>query len=181
MCISLLVASTLATVGGTAYSIDRQREAEKDQKRAARIEKRKAAIQNARERRRAAAEAQVARSRIQAQEAKGTFTSSGQTQSVGAINSQLAGNLSFSRQTEVLNNRILSAQNSAASAMTQAAYGQAAAALPGALGFGLGDQIKGNLSAGKTWWGGTPKVPSGSATFSRGVGSSNMGSVPFTA
>lgn len=164
-----LIASAVTSVGGTAYSINRQQAAASDQKRAARLEKRKAAVQNARERRRAAAEAQVMRSQVQAQQAAGGFETSGQSQQTGAINSQLAGNLSFSRQIESFNSNILGAQTSAANAQTQAGYGQAFAQLPGALGFSLGDTIRSNTAAGKTWWGGTQSIsPSGSAMSNPG-------------
>lgn len=141
-----IAAATALTPGvGQAYSINRQREASQDNKRAARLEKRKAAIQNARERRRAAAEAQVMRSRVQAEQAATGFSTSGQTQQMGAINSQLAGQLATSNRIEGLNRGIINAQTSANNAQTQAGYGQAFGQLSGQLGFGLGSMIKSGI------------------------------------
>ena len=172
-----MIAAATAMIVGTGYSIDRQRAAAQDQKRASRIEQRKARVQNARERRRAAAQAQVQRSQVQAQEAAGGFSTTGQSQQVGAINSQLAGNLSFSQQVERMNQNIISAGISASQNQTMSAYGQAAASLPGQLGFSLGDIGRSNIANGKTFWGGT-RAPTGSPTFQQGIGTpSNFNSV----
>lgn len=170
---ALAAGAASAAILGTGYSIDRQRAAAQDQKRASRIEQRKARIQNARERRRAAAQAQVARSQVQAQEAAGGFSTTGQSQQVSAINSQLAGNLSFSRQIERMNQGIINAGISASGNQTLAAYGQAAANLPGQLGFDLGSSLKSFISNP-----GISTTTPGQSTFRQGVSSpSNFGSV----
>lgn len=183
MCVTALIAVGAASIGGTAYSIDRQRAAERAQERAAKIEKRRVAIQNARERRRASAQAQIQRSQIAAQSAAQGFSSSGSQQATAAINSQLAGNLSFNEQLSRMNIASINQQQSAQSALTQASYGQAIASLPSSLGMGMGSLIQGNIASGKTWWGGTPGPSTqGSSLFSQGVSMpSNMGSIPFTA
>jgi len=169
-------ALAVALTGTTGYSIDRQRSAAQDQKRASRIEQRKARIQNARERRRAAAQAQIIRSQVQAQEAAGGFSTTGQSQQVGAINSQLAGNLSFSRQIEKMNQSIINAGISANEALTQSAYAQAISNLPNQFGFNIGSVMRNKFANQPTGPVATPTP--GSATFRQGIGSpSNFGSV----
>lgn len=154
---TIAVATALTPGVGQAYSINRQREAAQDQRRAARLEKRKAAIQNARERRRAAAEAQVMRSRVQAEQAAGGFSTTGQGQQLGAINSQLAGQLATSNRIEGLNRGIINAQTSATNAQTQAGYGQAFSSLSSQLGFGFGGMLRSGIAnAGGSFFSAAP-------------------------
>lgn len=140
---TLIAVSTLATAGGQVHSALEQRQAGKAQERAARDERRKAALQNARQRRRAAAEAQVARAQVEAQgAAQGDVSGSGTAQAIGAIESQTAGNISFQRTQEGINDRIISNQRSAQRSLNSAQFGQSIASLPSQFGLGAGSLIR---------------------------------------
>lgn len=96
-----------AAVLGTGASIKQQREMASDQKRARRTQQRLQQVRQARQRRQQIREAQQARSEALAQAVatgmvSGTGKTSAASHATGAIQSQLASNLSFLDQTQGL-------------------------------------------------------------------------------
>lgn len=117
-------------VFSTAYSVDQQREAAKDSKRAQRAQQRLQDIKAARERRSQVRQAIVAQSTLEARaQATGTSKSSSAQQGGDSVQSQLASNLSFLDQANQLNQQTSIFEQRAASASSRAATGQAVASL----------------------------------------------------
>ena len=103
-----------ASIASTAYGIDRQESAARDQRRAMRAQQRAAAIQNARERRQAIAQSRVASAQIENRAAAiGIAGSSAPSQVQSSIQSQLSSNLSFQNQLSSLDRQRFSSQYSA--------------------------------------------------------------------
>lgn len=139
-----------ASLGATAYgaveSRNQQKAAQREQRRAAELEQRRAAIQNARERRRAAAQANIQRAQIEAGAAAMGGSSTGSSQATGAITSQTAGNISFQRTLAGINQQQIQAQQNASDAMGRAAQAQAIGQLPSQLGVGFGQMLPGAIA-----------------------------------
>lgn len=137
--------STVASAGVSVHNAREQKQASKDaeraQRAAANIEKRKAAIQNARERRKATAERNMMVARNQASQAAASFGSSSFDNTNSAIVSQTAGNIGFQSQMEGLNARQIDFGNMAARYQSEGQRHGIMAAMPGNLGLGFGSMI----------------------------------------
>ena len=123
-----------AAVAGTAVSIDQQREAAKDQKRARRTQERLQQAKHRRQRRQQIREAQRARSESIAQAqalgmSVGSAKSSAVGQATGSIQSQLAGNLSFLDQAQELTQQTSIFEQRAADHMGRAGIASAVSGL----------------------------------------------------
>lgn len=120
------------TAGATVYSVDQQKAAARDQKRANEAQTRMQNIKTMRERRRQSAEAQRVQAQMQAQNVTtGTGQTSAASQASGSVQSQLAGNLSFLDSMQQLTNRQSIFMQKAADHSSNAATGQAVAGLSG--------------------------------------------------
>tara|TARA_B100002049_G_scaffold146858_1_gene109155 strand:- start:3667 stop:4197 length:531 start_codon:yes stop_codon:yes gene_type:complete len=149
-------ATVSAGVGVAQYQ--KQQEAQRKQEKASELEQRKAAVQNARERRRAVAQQQVAQSQVQAQQAAQSGSTTGTEQTLGAIGSQTAGNISFQNTMAQMNNQQIDFMNQANQARGQASTLGQVAALPGQFGMSPGDFLsQGSFFRQPT----TPGAPAG--------------------
>lgn len=133
------IGSAAVTTGATVVSQRKQSEAQRKQEKAAELEQRKAAIQNARERRRAVAQQQIAQSQVQANQAAQSGSTTGSEQTLGAIASQTAGNISFQNTLSQMNQQQIGFMNQSQQLQGQAATAQQVGALPGQFGMGAGD------------------------------------------
>lgn len=172
--ITTMVVATGLTVGSQYRAQEEQKKARKEQKRQSNIERRKAAVQNARNRRREQARARIASSQQEAAQAASQASSTGFDQSIGAIQSQSAGSISFQRGMESLG------QNQIASGMRQNRYlgnasrFQAYGNLSGQLGINPLSFIQNMGMGGLGGGGGTPGGGGAPLTNQAGWLDSNM-------
>ena len=111
-----VIAGALAVLGtaATIKSLDEQREAQKEQEKAAEIEEAKADIQNARQRRRAVAQARVQQAQAaNAAAVSGRAGSSAEAGAIAGIGSQTASNIGLQRTVTGANTAIRARQRSA--------------------------------------------------------------------
>lgn len=143
MSLTVGILSVGTTVGGQVYSYQKSKEAAKEQKEAGRLERIRAEAENRRNIRRAAAQAQIQRARLEATQAASSGVSSGTTNQMGAINTQLGNEVGFQQGQSLLGLQIQDRLNDANKASGKAAVGQAVSDLPSQLGFSLGSILRG--------------------------------------
>ena len=135
-----IITAALATAAVAAPAIvaietrKQNKKAEKENKRAARIEARKAAVRNARERRKAVAQSLIGQAQVQARTAGQGFTSTGNQAQVNAIGQQTASNISFQSSMERMTSRQQSFLQDAQRADRRAQEAQMYGKIPGQLG-----------------------------------------------
>lgn len=132
--IALGTALAAAPVVGPALSYREQRQAASEQRKASRMEQRRASLENARERRRAIAQSMIQRSQVEATAAGMGGSTTGTQTTTGAIQSQTASAIGFQRGQEGAYSSILQAQNRANQHLGRASLYSALGALPGQLG-----------------------------------------------
>jgi outer membrane protein OmpA-like peptidoglycan-associated protein len=143
MSLTTAIVSVGSTVGGQVYSYQQSKEAAKEQKEAGRLERIRAEAQNTRNIRRAAAQAQIQRARLEATQAASASASSGTQGQMGAINTQLGNEIGFQQGQSSLANQIQDRLNDANKFAGKASVGQAVSNLPSQLGFSLGSVLRG--------------------------------------
>ncbi len=138
------IAAVASPAIGSVMSYQAQKEAASEQRQASRLEQRRAALQNARERRRAVAASQVQASQQQAMSAAQTTGGSTGSQNIqSAIMNQTAGNISFQRGQEGLYSSIISSQNRANRSLGRANMYQTLSQVPQQLGVPTPGQLMG--------------------------------------
>lgn len=116
------IAAIVVTVAGTASSMEQQRQAAGEQKKAQKEQQAMNAAQRAQERRQQIREERIRRAQIlQASENTGTTGSSGQIGAVGSAATQLAGNVGFNLGMQRSADLISNFQQNAQDALDQAA------------------------------------------------------------
>jgi len=131
----MATAAAVVTAVGTVYNIHEQRVASRDQQKAARIERRRQQLADARARRRAVAQANQQRASLRAEAAsKGASQSSAVQGAAGSIFSQTAEAVGFSYGQEAAALRAGVLQSSANRAVTRGNIAQAVAGLPAQVG-----------------------------------------------
>ena len=126
-------------VAGTAYSIDQQKAAGRQQKRAFEAEQRKAEVQNVRAVRQQVRQARLAQAQMSniAGQTGGMF-GSGLAGGQASTQSQLAGNLNYMSNIARENTAISNAQIAASQASVNASIGQSVTSLSGTIFSDLG-------------------------------------------
>lgn len=144
-----VTAAIVATVGTVSSAVN-QHKAAQEQKQALRLQRRQTEIANARQRRKAVADANAKRAQLRAESATtGVQGSSGVQGADASITSQLAEQLGTSLQQDIFGNQITQANQSAAQATGQAGIASAIAAVPAAVGFtpSFGEVLKDKTSS----------------------------------
>lgn len=119
-----------AAAGGTAYSIDQQKAAERDQERASAIQRKIQDAKTQRERRKSVREARMSKANVEAgAQASGTSNTSSAVTGVGSIGTQLADNLSFLDQVTDQTNQISLFEEKASKSLRRAKDGEAVGSL----------------------------------------------------
>ena len=127
-----VVAAAVAVTVGTAYSINRQRSANKNQRRANQAQERLQRARQVRENQQAVRQRRAAAAQVMARsEAMGVAGSSGEAGAISSIGAQTAGSIGHAGMQRGIGAQISAFNQAAATAAGQAQLGQTIAGLGG--------------------------------------------------